>query len=129
MFDPITILAGIAPVLVEAGKAAINKWIVPDNFKPANINDYLAMKNSDLELFKAMNEAGGANPSYAWVEAIVRLQRPFVVAVVLGVWGGVHLHFINTFNIDDVNNFASAIGFYLFGDRTLFYTKKSAKNA
>jgi hypothetical protein len=25
---------------------------------------------------------------------------------------------------DTVNNFAAAIGFYLFGDRTLFYTRK-----
>jgi hypothetical protein len=129
MFDPITLLAGIAPVIVEAGKAAINKWIVPDNFKPANITDYLSMKNSDLELFKAMNEAGGSNPSYPWVEAIVRLQRPLVVAVVLLTWAGVNLQVIPSLNADDVNNFAAAIGFYLFGDRTLFYTKKSAKNA
>jgi hypothetical protein len=25
---------------------------------------------------------------------------------------------------DAVNNFAAAIGFYLFGDRTLFYARK-----
>jgi len=53
----------------------------------------------------------------------VRLQRPAVGVVVLGVWA-----YSQTAGVpsDAINNFAGAVGFYLFGDRTLFYAKKAA---
>lgn len=121
MFDPVTILAALGPLAVDLGKSLINRYVAPDVFKPATIDDYVKMRSLDLDMFKAMNEAGGANPSYPWVEAIVRMQRPFVAAVVLATWAGMTL---TNQSSESVNNFAAAIGFYLFGDRTLFYTRK-----
>jgi hypothetical protein len=118
--DPITILSAFAPVVMDLGKSLINKFIAPDQFKPATIEQYTQMKNLDLEFFKVMNEAGG-DPSYPWVEAVVRLMRPLIGLMVLGIW-------CYTVAIghtsDEVNNFASAVGFYLFGERSLFYIKK-----
>lgn len=122
--DPITILAALGPLAVDLGKSLIGRFINKGEFKPATITDYLAMRTSDLEMFKAMNDAGGSNASYPWVEAIVRLQRPMVAAIVLLTWAWTVL--TNTPN-DAVNNFASAVGFYLFGDRTLFYARNAAK--
>lgn len=121
MFDPVTILAALGPLAVDLGKSLINRFVAPDVFKPATIDDYVKMRSLDLDMFKAMNDAGGANPSYPWVEAIVRMQRPFVAAVVLATWAGLTL---TNQSSESVNNFAAAIGFYLFGDRTLFYTRK-----
>lgn len=121
MFDPVTILAALGPLAVDLGKSLINRYVAPDVFKPATIDDYVKMRSLDLDMFKAMNEAGGANQSYPWVEAIVRMQRPFVAAVVLATWAGMTL---TNQSSESVNNFAAAIGFYLFGDRTLFYTRK-----
>ena len=119
--DPVTILAALGPLAVDLGKSLISKFIAPDQFKPATIEQYTQMRQLDLEMFKAMNEAGGSNPSYPWVEAIVRLQRPAVVAIVLLTWGWLML---NGQSSSTADNFAAAIGFYLFGDRTLFYAKK-----
>jgi hypothetical protein len=119
--DPVTILAALGPLAVDLGKSLISRFVAPDTFKPATIEQYAQMKQLDLEMFKAMNDAGGANPSYPWVEAIVRLQRPAVVAVVLVTWS--YLMFVGQ-SMETVDNFAAAIGFYLFGDRTLFYSKK-----
>ena len=79
------------------------------------------MKQLDLEQFKAVNDAGGTNPSYPWVEAVVRLMRPSVGLIVLGTWSYMQLTNISSSTVD---NFAAAIGFYLFGDRTLFYANK-----
>lgn len=120
--DPITILAALGPLAVDLGKSLIARFIAPSEFKPATIEQYSQMRQLDLEMFKAMNEAGGNNPSYPWVEAVIRLQRPTVVAVVLLTWA--YLMLIGQ-SSDAVNNFASAIGFYLFGDRTLFYARKA----
>jgi hypothetical protein len=119
--DPITILSAFAPVVMDLGKSLINKFVAPDQFKPATIEQYAQMKQIDLDFFKVMNEAGSGNPSYPWVEAIVRLMRPVIGILVLGVWG--YTVVTGTMS-DQVNNFASAVGFYLFGERSLFYIKK-----
>ena len=119
--DPLTILAALGPLAVDLGKSLIARFVAPDTFKPATIEQYTQMRQLDLEMFKAMNEAGGSNPSYPWVEAIVRLQRPSVVVIVLSTWAVLMLSGESS---AVVNNFAAAIGFYLFGDRTLFYSKK-----
>lgn len=119
--DPVTILAALGPLAVDFGKSLIARFIAPSEFKPATIEQYTQMRQLDLDMFKAMNEAGGSNQSYPWVEAIIRLQRPTVVAIVLLTWA--YLMMLGEAS-DAVNNFASAIGFYLFGDRTLFYARK-----
>ena len=120
--DPLTILAALGPLAVDLGKSLISRFIAPDQFKPSTIEQYVAMRQVDLDMFKAMNEAGGTNQSYPWVEAVVRLMRPSVGVIVLGTWA--YLEITNQSSIA-VSNFASAIGFYLFGDRTLFYANKS----
>ena len=122
--DPITILAALGPLIVDGGKAIIQKYFAPAEFKPTNIDDYTKMRQIDIDLYKSVNDAGGDNPTYLWVEAIIRLMRPTVALTVLLVWAGAHLDsgITDTVSID---NFAGAIGFYLFGDRTLFYAKKA----
>lgn len=124
--DPLTILAALGPLAVDLGKSLISRFIAPDQFKPANIDEYVKMRETDLNMFTAMNNAGGANPSYPWVEAVVRLMRPSVAVIVLGVWGYSRIYGNASTEID---NFAAAIGFYLFGDRTLFYSKAAIKGS
>lgn len=124
--DLLTGFAALAPLVVDLGKSLIGRFINTDGYKPANVGEWLQMRASDVDLFKAMNDAGGAGTSYPWVEAVVRLQRPLVAAVALGTWcmqemtlpGGA---------TPATANFAAAVGFYLFGDRTLFYVKKASK--
>lgn len=125
------VLASLFPIVVDAGKALVNKYITPDQFKPANIGEYVQVRNLDLEWFKAVSGAGGSNPTYQWVEAVKQLMRPTVGIIVLGAWAALHLIALAKpelrGNLDAVDSFAATIGFYLFGDRTLFYTKKAAK--
>ena len=122
--DPVTILAALGPLAVDLGKSLISRFIAPTEMKPANVDEYVKMRQMDMDTYKAMNDAGGANPSYPWVEAIVRLQRPAVAAIVLLTWAGLTASGQPS---PAVENFASAIGFYLFGDRTLFYSRAAGK--
>lgn len=117
--DWLTVLAALGPLVVDAGKAAIGKYIGAD-FKPSSMADWLTMQKMEIERFQAINAAGGANQSYLWVEAAIRLQRPAVATIVLGVWAYTRMVGVPSESID---NFAAAIGFYLFGDRTLFYSR------
>lgn len=118
--EPITVLAALAPLAVDLGKSLIGRFINQGEFRPSTIADYIAMREQDLAMFKAMNDAGGTNASYPWVEAIVRLQRPAVAGIVLATWAWTVLSATPNPVVD---NFAAAIGFYLFGDRTLFYAR------
>jgi hypothetical protein len=49
-------------------------------------------------------------------------MRPAVAVIVLGTWATLKL---NNHTAEAVDNFAAAVGFYLFGDRTLFYSRKN----
>lgn len=122
MFDPVTILAALAPLGIEAGKAAIQKWLAPDQIKPASVEDYAKIKSIDLEWFKTLMTADAGGETYPWVEAIRKLQRPFVTMCVLGTWAYCHAAGIPS---EGVDNMAAAVGFYLFGDRSMFYVKKA----
>lgn len=122
--DPITILSAFIPLLVQGGRAMINKWLGQENFKPASIEEFTKIKDKELELFKAINSAGGNNVSYLWVEAIIRLQRPFVVACVLCIWA--YGHCMEWQDTTAIDNAASIIGFYLFGERSMLYWKRTA---
>jgi hypothetical protein len=121
VIDPLTILAALGPLAVDLGKSLIGRFIQTDVYKPTNIAEYTQMRTVDLEMFKAMNNAGSGGTTYPWVEAVVRLMRPAVGAIVLGTWSFMMLTGQEN---PAVNNFASAVGFYLFGDRTLFYSQK-----
>lgn len=114
--EPITALAALLPLGVEAGKAAIQRWLAPDVVKPTTYAEQLQGRQLDLQLFQAMQ--GGEGGTYPWVAAIRQLQRPAFAAVVTLVWAyqasGGQVS-------DSVANMAGAVGFYLFGDRTLFY--------
>lgn len=123
MIDPMTILAAFGPLVVDLGKSLIGRYIQTDGYKPTNVDEYIKVRQLDIEMFKAMNDAGGTNPSYPWVEAVVRLMRPGVAMIVLGTWATLKL---NGQPSDAVDNFAAAVGFYLFGDRTLFYARRKA---
>jgi hypothetical protein len=120
--DPLTILAAFGPLAVDLGKSLIGRFIQTDSYKPVNVDEYVKMRQLDLDMFKAMNDAGGTNPSYPWVEAAVRLMRPAVAIIVLGTWAAIKL---NGHSNESVDNFAAAVGFYLFGDRTLFHSRKA----
>lgn len=122
--DPLVLFAALGPLVVDAGKSLIAKFIGSE-FKPANIADWLAMQKMDIEKFTTMNAAGGSALSYPWVEAVIRLQRPSVALIALCVWAWSRLYGLPS---DAVDNFAGAVGFYLFGDRTLFYVSKAKKN-
>lgn len=116
--EPITALAALLPLGVEAGKAAIQKWLAPEQVKPVDFAQFLELQRLDLDKFKAMQ--GGDTVAFPWVEAVRQLQRPVFAAVVLGAWA------VQAYQGEPsatVANMAGAVGFYLFGDRTLFYVR------
>ncbi|HEX5129606.1 MAG TPA: hypothetical protein VFV90_07665 [Usitatibacter sp.] len=125
--EPLTALAALAPLAVDFGKSLIARFVAPSEFKPATVEQYVTMRKMELELFQAVNAAGGSGSTYLWVEAVKQLMRPAVGVVVMLTWANAHgfLWSMAAMDTTSIDNFASVIGFYLFGDRTLFYARRA----
>ncbi len=123
------IFAALLPLVTDGIKQLFGKFIIGDAPKPTNIGELLQLRAADLEWFKAVNDAGGRNPSYPWVEAAIRLQRPTIAAIVFLTWGAIYLGLVIVPSGMETtaSSFAQAIGFYLFGDRTLFYSQAALR--
>lgn len=117
-FNPVTMLTALLPVAGDAGRALIQRFLAPEQVRPVDFAQLLQLKQLDLEMWRAMQ--GGDAASYPWVAAVRQLQRPLFVAGVLLAW----LWQVAAGEPSPlVANMAAAVGFYLFGDRTLFYAK------
>jgi hypothetical protein len=110
MFDPLSILAALAPTAVKAVDAGIQRWLVPDTIKPANVADAVALATADTEKLKTILNADTAGETYKWVEAIRKLQRPIVVFATLAV-------FLSNPANQTISAVFQTIMWYLFGER------------
>jgi hypothetical protein len=120
--DPITLLGAFGPLLGRLGNAAIDRWVRPDQFKPATVDDVERLARIEIDRFKAMNEAGGSAPTYPWVSAIIQLQRP---AVIFALLIAALVQIASTGNVSDfIANALGVVGSYLFMDRSLFHLSK-----
>lgn len=124
--DPLTVLAALGPLVLDLGKGLIGKVLGQADYKPVNVDEWARMRGIELETFRAINQAGAEGESYPWVHAVIKLQRPIVVGVTLGVWA-----WSRTFGqaSPDIDNAAGVVCFYLFGDRTLIAAKKQIQGA
>jgi len=110
MFDPITILAALAPTAVKAVDAVIQRYVVPDTIKPATVEQAVALENADIEKLKIVTQADAGGESYKWVEAVRKLQRPVVVFATLAA-------FLMNPAQQDVAELFQVVTWYLFGER------------
>jgi len=123
--DPVTILSSLLPLVTEGGKALINKFFgePKESFRPANVDQAVKLYHAENEKLKTLYSLGNSGETYKWVEAVKQLQRPLVIVGILGTW--IYMHGFGLPDTGTVDNMASAVGFYLFGDRTLFYIRKA----
>lgn len=125
--DPLlltTVLTSIIPAAIDVVKS----WATRKNDgrpMPTNADEYIKMLDADVQRLKALAALDSeGEASFPWVAAVRKLQRPAVIAVVLGVW--IVMAFSptaqkETFSL--VSQMASAVFFFLFGDRVNFYVR------
>ena len=120
--DPLTLLTVFAPVVMDGAKALIGRFT---GNKPAIVTteDYAKVQDADIRKLETIAKLDvPAGETYKWVNAVRSMQRPVVVASVLLAW--VYAVVTNSAQVDNVSNLASAVFFYLFGERGLGYIKK-----
>ena len=117
--DPITLLTMFAPLVVSGGKALISR-ITGGTPAITTPEDYAKILSADVAKLEALAKLDAtAEAGYPWVAAVRALQRPAVVAAVLSAWVFGVLVDMDTARLELVSNLASAVFFYLFGERVM----------
>jgi hypothetical protein len=119
--DPITLLAAFGPLAIDLVKSFIGRAFPVDSYKPTSIAEWLQMQQLDLDRFKAMQDSG-QDTGVPWANVLIRLQKPAYASLALLVWAYQET-FLPGGATPSVITFAQAIGFWLFGDRSLFTGK------
>lgn len=119
--DPLTLIALFGPLIKSGGQALINKFAKGDQFKPANVDDAIKLMQAETEALKTrISVADTSDPSYPWVAALIKLQRPIIVYGTITGFMIMSLATIGT--IEDrkfISDMAQIVIFWLFGERTL----------
>ena len=130
--DPITILTALLPAVGDMGRMLMNKFTGGAGAKPANVDEVIKLKqaerddkDADVRRLEALAKIDNATNVHSWVNDVRAMQRPVVVASVLLSWIAVTaVPGADTGTVVMVSNMASAVFFYLFGERAYMYTKK-----
>lgn len=123
--EPVTIIAALAPALLDGVRGLITRFTGTKTAPPANVAETILLMNADtsrLEKIASLEQAIG--DSYAWVNAVRALQRPVFIAMILVVW--VYTGLITDAteeNREYVSGLMGAVIFYLLGDRTYTHFK------
>lgn len=104
----------------------ITKWTGGAGAKPANVQEAIQLMDAEvrrLEVIAKLDSTVGDVDK--WVNNIRALQRPVAAGAIILAWIGVMATpGVAESTMAVVSNLASAVIFYLFGDRTYMYFKK-----
>lgn len=121
-----TVIPALLPAAADGVRAIFNKLTGGAGAKPANVEEVVTLMQAEtarLEALAKIDSAAG-NVS-AWVNNVRALQRPVaVVLIISGYLGAIALAAPDT-AIDNLESYAKMVTFYLFGDRSYMYIKKS----
>lgn len=124
--EPITILTALLPALTDGIRGMITKWTGGAGAKPANIQEAIQLMDAEvrrLEVIAKLDSTVGDVDK--WVNNVRALQRPVAAGAIILAWIGVMATpGVAESTMAVVSNLASAVIFYLFGDRTYMYFKK-----
>lgn len=121
-----TLVPALVPAVSDGIRGLIGKFTGGAGAMPQNIDEVIKLMSAETEKLKALAALDTPTGSISiWVANIRALQRPFAVAAVVLVWGACAFTKVDAYAVDVVNNLASAVIFYLFGDRTYAALKGS----
>lgn len=113
MFDPLSILAAFAPIAIDAGKAAVQRWIAPERVKAMTITEAIQLEQVEIDRLRVIADLDRPSEKVSpWVADIRALMRPMIALVVTVSWA------VNPESAGAALA-AQSVWFYLFGERTI----------
>lgn len=125
------ILTALLPAAGDLVKGLIGKLLGGKGAVPINIDEVIKLKeaenkdkDADVRRLEALAKIDHTESVPSWVNAVRAMQRPTVVGVVLLAWGYGIAAEIAPETMIVVADLASAVIFYLFGERVYMRIKK-----
>lgn len=121
-----TVIPALLPAAADGVRAIFNKLTGGAGAKPANVEEVVTLMQAETARLQALAtiDSAAGNVS-AWVNNIRALQRPVaVVMIISGYLGSIALA-SDTAVTENLASYANMVTFYLFGDRSYMYIKKS----
>ena len=121
-----TVIPALLPAAADGVRAIFNKFTGGAGAKPANVDEVVTLMQAEtarLEALAKIDSAAG-NVS-AWVNNARALQRPVAVVLIISGYLGSIVLMSDGAVIDNLASYANMVTFYLFGDRSYMYIKKS----
>lgn len=123
-----TLVPALVPALADGLKSVVGKFT--GGAKPLTIAEQVQLMQAENERLDMLSKLEGSGTTYPLVEAIRKLQRPFVVAVVILVWA---CYFLGLTEVSEasaviLSDVSSSVMFYLFGSRTWEYINKPGRS-
>ena len=113
MFDPFSLVAAFVPVAIDAGKAAVQRWIAPDNVKPLTVAEALQLEQAEVDRLRVLAELDKPSEKISpWVANVRAMMRPTIAVIVTIRWA-------MTPESVEAALTAQTVWFYLFGERTI----------
>lgn len=127
--EPLTILTALMPALTDGVRGLINKFTGGAGAQPANVEEAVKLVDADIRRLEALSRLDQVQGEVSlWVSNIRALQRPVASTVIVISWLGLMAYHGGTDPDTVINissNLASAVIFYLFGDRTYMHFKRN----
>lgn len=118
MFEPLSMLAALAPSGVQVVNSLVQRWIAPDAIKPTSVAEAVQLTAADTEKLRVITQADVGGETYKWVEAIRKLQRPVVVFATLAA-------FLYSPDVSVIADVFQVVMWYLFGERVRMLPRAS----
>lgn len=121
-----TVIPALLPAAADGVRAIFNKLTGGAGAKPANVEEVVTLMQAEtarLEALAKIDSAAG-NVS-AWVNNVRALQRPVAVVLIISGYLGSIAMVSDGAVVENLASYANMVTFYLFGDRSYMYIKKS----
>jgi hypothetical protein len=120
----LTFLAALLPVVSEGVKTIINRFF--GSAQPKTVDDVLKLKEAELRHLEALAQLDKVDGAAKWVNTLRGAIRPCATILLLGVWAVASFtNAIPEAHYVLIADLASAAMFYLFGERSMMYIKRS----
>jgi hypothetical protein len=125
-----SLLPSLLPAIADGARGLFARLFKGKGAQPQNVTEVITLMNAETDRLKTLAALDApSGDSYKWVNAVRSLQRPVVSgAIILGYLAACYgLGSPTQDTLDTLGQYASMVTFYLFGDRTYSYMKRSAK--
>lgn len=119
-----TVVPALLPVVSDGIRGLFNMATKSAGAKPANVQEAVQLIEAETERLRVLAELDSVGNVSPWVNDVRGMQRPVAAALVLLAWGAAYWFEAPAELTLVAADLASAVVFYLFGDRTYMHLRR-----